>query len=222
MNEQDAKFLAMENRIRALEMRLAVAARNASLVNGPFQRLFLVKPDADNAALFHEQTVAGGEIVEFTDGRRRTDDTDDFGLINPAGSLLVMEFEDIQDGSPVKRYVNVGGDFVGYYAVTGSSQNGSNKRYVYSMRRQEKTATAYDGWTDVDPVEDISAFNDQEEGNSSTGLFGNGVNSTNITGGLAFKPAPTGKGVHRVYAVTLTDGTVEYWFSHANAIDGSC
>lgn len=113
-------------------------------------------------------------------------------------------------------------DLVGYFAVTASTQDGSNKRWTYTMRRHEKSAAGYAGWTEVSPADEITAYNDQEEDNGSSGLFGNGVDSANLTGTLDVKPAPTGKGVHRVYRVTAADGTTEYWFSHANAIDGGC
>jgi hypothetical protein len=209
LNELRGLLNEHRDEIESLKGQVAGAVASADKNDGPLKRVFIA---AQDGAGWTEKSVnAAGEIADFEDGRASTTAPVEIG-----NAFALMEIE-----GAVCKYVRIG-DFVGYFAVTASSQDGSNKRYTYTMAQHEKTAAAYGGWTAKAGVDPITAYNDQEEDNSSSGLLGNGVNTTNLTGTLDLKPAPTAKGVHRVYAVRLTTGATEYWFSHVNAIDGGC
>ncbi len=114
-----------DHRLRVLEQQIADLRGQLSRLTGPFQRVFLAKPNADDAALWHEQTVNAGEIAEFTDGRRRTDTEDAFAIIEPGTAIPVLEIDDYHEGDRVKRYVKLAsaGVIVVTLASTGGAAN---------------------------------------------------------------------------------------------------
>lgn len=109
------EILALQQRVAALEQIVATVGRNSSRVNGPLQRVLLVKRNSDTPKIWQEWTVANNAFVEFPGGRKadaesspgavkdpfEEDDGDDFAYL--------LEVQDLQDGSPVSRYVLIGG-----------------------------------------------------------------------------------------------------------------
>jgi hypothetical protein len=117
-------------------------------------------------------------------------------------------------------------DFYGHFAITSATQDGSNWRWAYAMAEHEKSTAGYGGWTAKSGGNTITAYNYAEEDNGTSGLLGNGMTVDSdgqiATTDIEVQPIPTAKGVHRVYAVTLTSGATEYWFTASNAMDGEC
>jgi len=115
--------------------------------------------------------------------------------------------------------------------ITGHTQDGTNKRWKYDWQMVKKSTAGYGGWAAVSPaVTGHSstydyAYNTVEDVNSSSGLYGNGVNSSNLTGSLDIQPVVTGN-LFRAYLVSPAtpnaSSTPEVWFSSANGIDGGC
>lgn len=106
--------------------------------------------------------------------------------------------------------------------ITGNTQDGSNKRWIYDFEQVAKTSAGYGGWEAIDGGLVDVAYNLAEDQNGATGLWGNGVDSSNIAGtNLDIKPIPTGL-IVRLFAIVVTDGTTEYWLDVSNAIDGAC
>lgn len=105
------------------------------------------------------------------------------------------------------------------------TQDGSNKRWIYGVIEIEKSAIGYDGWTDVPDGLETIAYNSVEDQNGAVGLWGNGVNSSNLVGsGLTIQPVPVGTPV-ALFEVTFIVGestVTEYWFCVVNGTDGSC
>lgn len=104
--------------------------------------------------------------------------------------------------------------------VSGSSQDGSNKRWVYTFVELAQSAAGYANFTDKSGGRTGDAYNVIEAANGSSGTFGNGVTSSNLTGSLAIKPVPTGTRV-MLRQFVLSGGNT-FWFSYANGIDGGC
>lgn len=105
--------------------------------------------------------------------------------------------------------------------ITGRTQDGSNKRWTYTFAELSKTSAGYGGWTDLTGGRTGNAYNLAEDQNGASGLYGNGVNSANLTGTFDLQPIPTGRRV-RITPAYVTDGTLEYWFEAENGIDGEC
>lgn len=115
----------------------------------------------------------------------------------------------------------------GFWAkITGNAQDGSNKRWTYAWSQATKSTAGYGGWgvltnglsgtTSTNPI-----YNSIEEGNGASGTYHNGVASTNLTGTFDVKPIPDNTYVW-VRPVGLDDGSVEYWTSYENGVDGNC
>lgn len=112
--------------------------------------------------------------------------------------------------------------------LTAHTQDGTNKRWKYDWVEVEKTSTGYGGWTNVSGGRSGSgsdfdyAYNSIENGNGASGLYGNGVNSTHLTGSLDIQPAPANTIVRgQIVYISGTDKP-EVWFEYANGIDGAC
>lgn len=104
--------------------------------------------------------------------------------------------------------------------ITAATKDGSNFRWTYTWSEAEKTATGFSGWAAKSGGLTGSAYNTVEYANGASGAFGNGVNSTNLTGTFELKPVPTSQPVFvRPVAV---GSTTEYWFSYENGVDGAC
>lgn len=179
--------------------------------------------DIYNAHVSDATYVVATNIAEAT-----LDDDSDDGTVTSSGHSLspgdLVRVFTLSGAGKFHYFSGTKDDFQGYFKVSANSQDGSNKRWSYTMVEQEKSAAAYGGWTTKsDGGRVLTAYNDQEEDNGSSGLYGNGITSTNLTGTFDVQPIPTGKGVHRVYRVTLSDGSAtEYWFSASNGVDGGC
>lgn len=113
-----------------------------------------------------------------------------------------------------------------YAKITGSTQDGSNKRWKYSWEQVEKTAVGYGGWTTKSGglSGTQNAFNHIENMNSSSGGYGNGVSSTNLVGTIDIKAVPNNAIVSLELVRFLVSGTPtkEYWFRYENGVDGAC
>lgn len=138
--------------------------------------------------------------------------------LNTDGSVIVsvspLSYAD--DGKPITILLGTGGSDVPFL-ITTAIPDGTNKRWVYGAKKAEKTAAGYGGW--VYSTTDTAAYalyNSAEDMNGATGLFGNGINSANLTGSFAVQPIPTG----RLVWATLYES--EWWFDSANGVDGGC
>ena len=106
--------------------------------------------------------------------------------------------------------------------VSAYSQVGSNKQWTYTVTRQVKESAGYGGWGDDSDGFSYTCYNMAEDGNGSSGLMGNGVDTANLTGTYDVQPIPAGRAVV-VFETSLVDGTTEYWIvGDPNGIDGAC
>lgn len=103
--------------------------------------------------------------------------------------------------------------------ITGYSQDGSNKRWIYAFSEAEKTSTGYGGWAALTEGIIDNCYNRAEDINGATGLMGNGV-TLPLTGTFDLQPIPMNTPV-RLDIVPVSGG-VEYWFNMTNGIDGAC
>lgn len=104
--------------------------------------------------------------------------------------------------------------------VSGSSQDGSNKRWIYTFVELSQSAAGYGNFTDKTGGRTGDAYNVIEAFNGSSGTFGNGVSSANFTGSITIKPVPTGTRI--MLRQTVLTGGNTFWFSYANGVDGAC
>lgn len=118
--------------------------------------------------------------------------------------------------------------FPGFFArITDATQDGSNKRWKYSFVEVIKASAGYTGWRDKDDgiegsaVTGVFAFNGIEDQNGSSGLYGNGVESSDLTGTFDIQPVPDGTRVF-IHSRFDFDGVAEYWFTYANGVTGDC
>jgi hypothetical protein len=102
-----------------------------------------------------------------------------------------------------------------FIKVMSAARDGSNFRWTYTIREVKRTATLFGAWTEIS--DDLTAFNSLEQMNGASGLMGNGVNTSDLSGtGLTLQPAPVG-------AIVRASFEFDAWvFSYANAISGSC
>lgn len=110
--------------------------------------------------------------------------------------------------------------------ITAAAQPESRLRWVYTATRVIKSAAGYGGWTEPAGAPTVTCRNAIEDLNAASGIFGNGVNSSNLVGSFTVRPVPAGA-IVEVVAVPVTpeSGTpppAEWWFSYENAIDGAC
>ena len=112
--------------------------------------------------------------------------------------------------------------------VTGSTQDGTNKRWKYTAVEVELTTVGYDGWTDksggatwAGGEPGAYVYNLAEEMNGASGTFGNGVSSTNLSGTFDVQPIPDDMIVTVTRHLT-TEGEPVWWTNVANGIDGAC
>jgi hypothetical protein len=105
--------------------------------------------------------------------------------------------------------------------ITGSSQDGTNKRWSYDFIEVEQVAAGYGNWSDKSGGITGTMRNLLEDQNAASGIFGNGVDSANLTGSFDVQPIPTGTRVAIVKQVVIS-GVTQYWCSVANGIDGGC
>jgi len=111
--------------------------------------------------------------------------------------------------------------------IAGNTSLGSNQ-WTYSWVEVEKTSAGYGGWTTRDEGRSGTddAYNRAEDMNDGADLEGNGVDvdGADFPAGFAVQPAPTGSIVlmEAVHFPLDGEAAVEYWFTHENAIDGTC
>lgn len=114
------------------------------------------------------------------------------------------------------------------YKITGSTQDGSNKRWSYTMIEQVKTAAGYGGWTDKPGALSITGYNMIEDINTDTGTYGNGVTQASLNGprdgDFDIQPMPNGLTVWgKSVTFTVGDESIsEVWFGEPNGVDGTC
>lgn len=106
--------------------------------------------------------------------------------------------------------------------IGAATQDGANKRWTYPITEVEKTGAGYGGWTALDGGRTGTAYNRIEDINGSSGLFGNGVDSTNLTGTFDIQPCPEDVPVEITVVHRADDGSDEFWFSYENGVDGAC
>jgi hypothetical protein len=96
-------------------------------------------------------------------------------------------------------------------------------KYTYTFVEIEKTSAGYGGWADKTNGRTGTAYNTFEDSNTGSGVQGDGVDIDNLSGtGFQLQPIPVRTDPVLVYWLYLTDGTLEYWISVPNAIDGEC
>lgn len=114
------------------------------------------------------------------------------------------------------------GDGACWFRITAASQDGSNKRWVYSMTEVYKSGVGYNAWTDVPSgLTTTKGYNGIEDQNGATGTYGVNIASTNLSGTFALKPIYTGARV-RAWPIVNSSNDVEWWFIASNAVDGAC
>lgn len=115
-----------------------------------------------------------------------------------------------------------------YAKITGNTTVITGRKFTYKWEEVEQTSAGYNpsDWSLVSggktsTTTSTEAKNLAEIINTATGQLGNGVYGNHIISGFNFMPAPTGL-IVEMRERTLSDGSVHYWFTHLNAIDGSC
>jgi hypothetical protein len=143
------------------------------------------------------------------------------GISAPVATRVLLSFVGYDgDGDPLYQFAiaSVRDWFIA--RISGATQDGTNKRWVYTFVELEKTSAGYNGWADKTSGRTGNCYNLIEDQNGATGTYGNGVASVNLVGTFTVKPCPTGTRI-MLHAVDA-GGTAEYWFSYENAIDGEC
>jgi hypothetical protein len=113
--------------------------------------------------------------------------------------------------------------------IGAATQDGSNKRWKYDWVEYKKATAGYGGWAIVSggrtgPTSATGyAYNTVENGNGASGTYGNGVQSSNLTGSIDIQKVPPNQVIALASIVYPLDGSLpELWFSYENGIDGSC
>ncbi len=113
--------------------------------------------------------------------------------------------------------------------IGSATQDGSNKRWKYDWTEYEKSTAGYGGWTAVSGGRTGHsstfgyAYNGVEDGNGASGLYGNGVDSSNLTGTIDIQKVPPDQVIVFAEVVNPADGSLpELWFAYENGIDGDC
>lgn len=96
------------------------------------------------------------------------------------------------------------------------------KQWTYAFVEVEKTDAGYGEWTDKSGGLTGTLMNLIEDQNGASGLYGNGVNSSNLIGTFDIQPIPDDTRVLVTKVTDLEDGSTEYWTQYENGIDGAC
>jgi hypothetical protein len=124
-----------------------------------------------------------------------------------------------------------GGTSLTTFRITGATRDGANWRWVYTGIIQAKGSPGYGGWGDADAVTH-TLYNEAENGNGSTGTYGNGVNQSDLN----IANQPTGFQQPGTYAIRqIPVGTIvsckevpvgavnEWWIvGMPNGVTGRC
>jgi hypothetical protein len=107
--------------------------------------------------------------------------------------------------------------------ISAATATATATQWTYTFVEIEKTSTGYGGWADKTGGRTGTAYNTFEDNNSASGTQGDGVDIDNLAGtGFTLQPVPVRSDPVLVYWIYLADGTIEYWISVPNAIDGEC
>ena len=112
----------------------------------------------------------------------------------------------------------------GFWAWASANASDGDNKWSYTFAEIEKTSAGYGGWAALTGGRTGTMRNTIEDINAAAGVQGNGVTAANLdTADYTFtiQPLPNSVPVW-VREVVVTDNTVEYWFSYANGVDGSC
>jgi len=114
----------------------------------------------------------------------------------------------------------------GFFArITASAADGTN-RFSYTFVEVYKSAAGYGGWSTLSGGRSGTARNLIEDANDAVAetVLGNGLLVSHLDTDewtFEFQEFPNGF-PFRMWTVTLSDGTVEYWFQYENGVDGVC
>lgn len=144
-------------------------------------------------------------------------------LIAPARRYTRERRSTGSNPNPIPDTVETGSFFAIIQAVIPTA---TSTRWTYTATRLKKHIQGEGATTwEADPRYEASyeAFNLYECINSEAGVQGNGVDisGADFPATMAVMPCPVGS-IVRVWTVAAEDATTEYWFAHANAIDGTC
>lgn len=103
------------------------------------------------------------------------------------------------------------------YVITGASRDGSNFRWIYSVKLAVPPTGDEDGWTWGEVGEETIAINKLEVINGTSGMTGSGIDIDELSGtGLELQRAPDGAIVFCRQAGKVLA------FEFANPVGGSC
>jgi hypothetical protein len=152
--------------------------------------------------------------------------SDDGNILIDAINTALQSIDGIEQLLAMKRPYEQYSQSIIYAKITGSSMDGAN-RYKYTWAEVVKSTDGYGGWTEringrVGTAENgYYARNWIEDMNAGTGTLGNGVAVSSLVGTFALKPAPVNTLVQLI-PVRTGEGSIEYWFSYENGVDGAC
>jgi len=115
--------------------------------------------------------------------------------------------------------------------VTASAEDGTSKKFTYTVTQVRKTAASWAGWTvvtaDDGGLVDATAYNLKETVNLGTAgsTYAMGVAHDNLTGTFALKPVQVNTLVEcwfEFYYDTAGELQRELWFDSPNDFDGEC
>ena len=150
----------------------------------------------------------------------------------PAGRIVQFRQERNLSGA-VETWIDVAWADSGFWAsITASAADGTN-RWKYAFSEVYKSSAGYGGWATLSggrsgSVSTDPARNTIEDMNTGADghIEGNGVDPANLdpvgTGSDTFAIMPCTAGNIVWMRQVARGGSVEYWFSYENGVDGDC
>lgn len=130
---------ARDRRMHDFEGKIIEHGGALSELTHPWREVFIASDDG--AGAFTEQTIEGGSVVTFTDGRTGNGTAPATLLDMPAGTTAVLE---IKDGATF-RYIKIAGGTVAFPVVVSAVAWGAG---MYTVARLDAPTA------DVDPADD--------------------------------------------------------------------
>lgn len=141
----------------------------------------------------------------------------------PANEIVELVRFDALDGS--STWLCLGYSTKLFIQITDNEQDSINMRWKYGWYEVTKTSSGYGGWEELEygrsgTTTENPIYNTVENMNGEDGLFGNGVDSANLTGTMTIQPIPAGV-ILEATAIQV-ENSLEFWVSYENGVDGGC
>jgi len=104
--------------------------------------------------------------------------------------------------------------------ITESEEDGPN-RWRYKYEEVHKSKPSFAGWATFGGFIG-RGYNILEDGNSDSGIQGNGIDVDTLPDGFTIRPVPTGVIVLMSLVTVAENDAPEGQFQYSNAVDGEC